>query len=104
MKTKRRRRRGGPSRLQATGIPSRVERALELPVGSLCDLARIELSGTRRAVIEGCRGIVEYGEETIRLNTGNGIVRFMGRCLSMSCMTEDSAVIEGIILSVEYLS
>ena len=44
------------------------------------------------------------GDELIRLNTESGIVRFMGRGLSMSCMTEDSAVIEGLLLSVEYLS
>ena len=104
MKTKRRKALRTPGRLSAYNIPSRVEKALELPVGSLSDVARIELSGNRRAVIEGCRGIVEYGEETIRLNTGGGVVRFMGRGLSMSCMTEDSAVIEGIILSLEYLS
>ncbi len=99
--------RGGlrtPERVRTLNIPSRVEKALELPVGSLSSAARIELSGNRRAVVEGCRGIVEYGDETIRLNTESGIVRFLGRSLSMSCMTEDSAVIEGVILSVEYLS
>ncbi|HJD22529.1 MAG TPA: YabP/YqfC family sporulation protein [Firmicutes bacterium] len=104
MKTKRRRRLREPSRLPAYSISSRVEKALELPVGSLSDMARIELSGNRRAVIEGCRGIVEYGEEVIRLSTDNGIVRFMGRSLHMNSMTEDRAVIEGIILSLEYLS
>ena len=46
---------------RALNIPSRVEKALELPVGSLSSAARIELSGNRRAVVEGCRGIVEYG-------------------------------------------
>ena len=93
-----------PERVRALNIPSRVEKALELPVGSLSSAARIELSGNRRAVVEGCRGLVEYGDELIRLNTESGIVRFMGRGLSMSCMTEDSAVIEGLLLSVEYLS
>ena len=90
--------------MPAYSISSRVEKALELPVGSLSDMARIELTSNRRAVIEGCRGIVEYGEEVIRLSTDNGIVRFMGRSLHMNSMTEDRAVIEGIILSLEYLS
>ena len=104
MKTKRRKRAREPGRLQAYNLPSRVEKALDLPVGSLSNAARIELSGNRRAVIDGCRGIIEYGEETVRLNTEDGILRFMGRGLRMRCMTDDTAVIEGIILSLEYLS
>lgn len=50
------------------------------------------------------RGILEYEEGVIRLNTTSGIVRFMGRDLTMNCLTEDSAVVSGTILSVEFLS
>ncbi len=85
-------------------IPERVERALELPIGTLTQAARVELSGNRRAVIEGCLGIVEYADDTIRLNTGSGQMRFTGRSLSLSCLTQDSAVIEGHLLSIEFLS
>lgn len=85
-------------------IPERVEQVLELPVGSLSGAARIELSGNRRAVVEGCRGIVEYSDGLIRLNTSSGIVRFTGNNLSMSCLTEENAVVEGVILAVEFLS
>ena len=55
-------------------------------------------------MVEGCRGILEYEEGVIRLNTTSGIVRFMGRDLTMNCLTEDSAVVTGFILSVEFLS
>lgn len=85
-------------------LPERMERALELPVGSLSGAARMELFGNRRAVVEGCRGIIEYSEEVIRLNTGSGIIRFTGRSLSMSCLTEDTAVVEGQITTIEFLS
>ena len=85
-------------------VTQRVEQVLELPSGSLCGAARIELSGNRRAVIEGCRGILEYEEGIIRLNTTSGVIRFIGRDLSMSCLNEDSAVVSGYILSLEYLS
>ena len=70
----------------------------------LAPLSQAELSGNRRAVVEGCRGILEYEEGVIRLNTTSGIVRFMGRDLTMNCLTEDSAVVSGTILSVEFLS
>ena len=38
------------------------------------------------------------------IHISSGIVRFMGRDLTMNCLTEDSAVVTGFILSVEFLS
>lgn len=100
-------RRGGTKKaarpVSPQSLPARVERALELPVGALTGAAHIELVGNRRAVVEGCRGILEYTDDTVRLQTGSGAVRFTGRALSMSSLTEDSAVVEGFILSLEYL-
>ena len=75
-----------------------------LPAGTLSGTARIELSGNPRAVVEGCKGILEYEDDVIRLNTASGIIRFMGQNLGMNCLNEDSAVVEGKILSVEFMS
>lgn len=86
------------------GIPEKFERVLELPVGALSGAVRMELSGNRRAVVDGCHGIIEYNDELIRLSTSSGIVRFTGRNLSISCLTDDNAVVEGVILSIEFLS
>ena len=85
-------------------LAHRVETVLELPGGTLSGEARIEMTGNRRAVVESCRGILEYEEGVIRLNTGSGIVRFMGRDLGLSCLTEDSAVVTGFFLAVEFVS
>lgn len=59
-------------------LAHRVETVLELPGGTLSGEARIEMTGNRRAVVESCRGILEYEEGVIRLNTGSGIVRLWG--------------------------
>ncbi|MDD2417711.1 MAG: YabP/YqfC family sporulation protein [Oscillospiraceae bacterium] len=93
---------------KASSMPSvlqeRVEKILELPVGTLSNASRIELIGNKRAVVDGCQGIVEYSDELIRLQTESGMVRFTGSQLSISNLTEDSAIIEGNILVLEYLS
>ena len=99
-----RRVRKSPPSGRVSRVTQRVEQVLELPSGSLCGAARVELSGNRRAVVDGCRGILEYEDGIIRLNTTSGIIRFIGRDLSMSCLNEDSAVVSGYILSLEYLS
>ncbi|MDD4413617.1 MAG: YabP/YqfC family sporulation protein [Oscillospiraceae bacterium] len=85
-------------------LQEQVEKILELPIGTLSNVVRIELIGNKRAVVDGCQGIVEYSDELIRLQTGSGMVRFSGSLLSISNLTEDSAIIEGNILALEYLS
>lgn len=62
----------------------------------------IELTGNRNAVVDGCDGIVDYDGEKVILRTGRLTVRFSGRGLRLKRLTADSAVIEGIISSVEY--
>lgn len=64
--------------------------------------ALIELTGNRSAVVDGCDGIVDYDEEKVIVRTGRLTVRFLGRGLRLKRLTENSAVIEGFISSVEY--
>lgn len=54
--------------------------------------------------MEGCQGILEYGEDTVRLSTEGMVVRFTGRDLQIRCMTQESAVVTGFITSIEFLT
>ncbi|MDR1564389.1 MAG: YabP/YqfC family sporulation protein [Oscillospiraceae bacterium] len=65
--------------------------------------ARIEFSGNREVIVEGCKGILEYDDTTIRLNLGRESVRFLGKGLSIGAMSGKIAVIEGYINSMEFL-
>lgn len=64
--------------------------------------SRIELIGNRSAVIDGCDGIVDYDDEKVIVRTGRLTVRFVGHSLKLKRLTTDSAVIDGVIQSVEY--
>lgn len=63
----------------------------------------VELSGNRRAVVDGCDGIVEYGEEQVIFRAGGMKLRFTGRNLRLVKLTDSAAVVEGLIQQVEYL-
>jgi sporulation protein YqfC len=52
-----------------------ITRNLDLPQDAVSGYAHIELSGNREAIIEGCQGVVEYGDNLISLNTGKLTVR-----------------------------
>lgn len=62
----------------------------------------IEFFGGCEVVIDGCRGILEYGNEAIKLNIGKGTIVFSGKELTMGYMANDSVQIKGRITSMEF--
>jgi len=85
-------------------IAERLGSELEMPKTSLPGTVHIELSGNREAIVDGCRGVVEYSENVIRLNTGKLIVRFTGSGLMIKTLQLNQAIICGNILSLDYTS
>lgn len=64
--------------------------------------AVVSITGNRSVVVDGCDGIVDYDDEMVILRTGRLTVRLGGHGLRLKKLTENSAVIEGIITKVEY--
>ena len=52
--------------------------------------------------MDGCDGIVDYDEERVVLRTGRLTVRIIGRRLRLTKLTQSSAMIEGVIMGLEY--
>jgi sporulation protein YqfC len=88
-------------RIPAVAMEKTV-RALELTPDVLSGMAHFELSGNREVVVDGCRGILEYDENVIRLLAGKLTVRFTGRGLELRNLRKDSAIIEGFITAIEF--
>lgn len=84
------------------GITGRVEAALELPKGTLTDQPHLEISGRHEVIVEGCHGIVSYDDDAVRMDTGCGILRIMGKGLVLRAMSGDAAAVSGRIVSVEF--
>lgn len=82
----------------------KAARALDLPVDLVAGMAHLEFSANREVVIEGCRGIVEYDENIVCLKMDKMTVRFLGRGLELRNFTDHSAIIDGFISSVEFLT
>ncbi len=83
-------------------LTKRLETALELPDGTLCHSLRVEMSGNRRAAVEGCRRILQYDENCIRLDTVEGALRFEGDALRVNCLSGGNAVVTGQIATVGF--
>lgn len=83
-------------------VREKLTQELEIPQAALRGVSHMELSGNREAIVEGCKGVVEYDEGVIRLNLGKHIVRFTGTELSIRTLTLEQAIITGNILSIDF--
>ena len=98
-----RERKGGAGMGRRRQAARRMERAMDLPGGTLCKPAILEIEGDGRAVIAGCRGIMTYSDDCICLRTPDGAVAFYGNDLEMGCLTADGATLTGDFQRIEFL-
>ncbi len=63
---------------------------------------RITLIGNRELVVDGCRGILEYRTDLIRLNLGDKQLHLVGSGLVVQVLEGEYAQIEGQILSINF--
>lgn len=86
------------------GLKRNVTDALELPKEVLLNLPIVSLMGREELCIENYKGIVEYGQEKIRVNTGVGILKIEGKNLFLKQITSETITITGIIGKFEFLA
>lgn len=64
---------------------------------------RIEIWGDRRVSIENHEGILEYGQEVMRIKCGRMVVKISGEDLELLNATLTDLSVTGRIISVELL-
>lgn len=84
-------------------LKDKLER-MNISAFSEFSLPHISISSNREAVVDGCLGVIEYCNESIRLNCKSHIVKFTGENMCMKTVTNEQYVISGNILTVEYCS
>ena len=70
--------------------------------GAFFPPARLEFSANREAVIEGCKGILEYSDTTVRLLVDRMVVRLQGRDLVLRSMSSSTVEVTGVIATVDF--
>lgn len=76
--------------------------ALKSAAESLTEKSCVEIFSDNRGVVDGCRGVIEYGSGIIRFDTGSKITVFKGRGLTITEFERNRAEICGIFSSVEF--
>lgn len=83
-------------------IMNRLDKVLEMPKEITSNEPKITILGFNQMLIENYKGILEYQEFFIRLNTYIGIININGFNLNLSEMTTDDILITGKIESVDF--
>ena len=79
----------------------RLDKILELPQEVCSDVPKISLTGFDEMIIENFKGILEYEEFFVRINTYIGIITINGLHLNLENMTNDDIKVTGQIESIE---
>lgn len=76
---------------------------LDLPEGMLAGQPQLTLDGKAQLLIEQHKGLLEYGEQEIRISARGMVIQVQGNHLYLAAMDQDAIRIRGTILGVRYL-
>jgi len=95
-------RKKGKDKQPKTSLMTKLATELEVPSEILPGVFRIELQETREATVDGCKGILEYKDERIKLKLSNKTVTFAGLNLEIKTFTNERVIISGYIAGIDF--
>lgn len=84
-------------------IKERLTETLELPKEIILDVPRITVIGNIDMVIENYKGVFEYSDNRIRINTIQGIIKIEGLGLQIKEIVSEEVSINGKIHKIEFV-
>jgi sporulation protein YqfC len=83
-------------------IREKLSNTFELPKDIVLDVSKVIIIGTGQVTVENHKGIVEYSEELIRINTGDSIMKLCGKNLTIKTILQEEITIVGEITNIEF--
>ncbi len=83
-------------------IREKVSNILDLPKEVALDNPRLIMVGRKKLVIENYKGISGYDSDSVRIKTSIGRVTITGAGLTISEVTTEDILVEGLISQVKF--
>ena len=64
----------------------------------------IELYGNKQIIVDGCKGVIDYNEDFLKLDLGKIILKVTGRNLVIDSYIYEQVDLKGEIVSVEFMN
>ena len=84
------------------GKMKKINKLLEIPDEVCSNIPKIVIKGFEEMMIENFKGIIEYEENLVKINTYIGIININGYNLHLENMTQDDLRITGKIESFDF--
>ena len=81
-----------------------ISEILELPKDVVMDLPKIVVVGNIQVNISNHKGIVEYTQETLRVNSSIGLIKICGTNLELKTILSEEIIVAGHIEKIEIYS
>ena len=89
---------------QIENVKYSISEVLELPIDIMMDLPKLTVIGNIEASLLNHKGIIEYTQETIRINTKSGVFKITGEELQIKTILSEEIIIVGLIENIEIIS
>lgn len=84
-------------------LKNRLSDTFELPKEIVLDIPNIKMIGSMEAVVENHKGILEYSQEILRINSASGIIKILGKNLEIKEINQEDILIKGDIDLIEFI-
>lgn len=89
---------------QIENVKYSISEALELPIDIMMDLPKLTVIGNIEASLLNHKGIIEYTQEVIRINTKSGVFKITGEGLEIKTILSEEIIVTGTIKNIEIIS
>ncbi len=88
---------------KAKQLGQKLAEFLEIPLETAIDWPNLSLSANRHLLLQNHRGVIEYAQDLIRINTKLGEIKITGQKLTIIFAGKDELEIGGVICQIEYI-
>lgn len=88
----------------ADSVKNKVAEITEMPSDIILDAPRVTIIGNFELGIENHRGLIEYNDNCVRVNTSIGVFKLTGSNLSIKNIDLEEIVITGSIENIDISS
>ncbi len=88
---------------KSNGVKRSIAEMLELPKDIVLDLPKIIMVGNLQVYIENHKGIIEFTDNKVRINTKNGTLCITGKNLILKNIVLEEIIIVGEINQVDFI-
>lgn len=88
---------------ESVSIKEKVSKLLEIPDEVATDRPKITTMGKKEVFVENYKGIIEFTNEIVRINSNHGVITITGQNMKIKEITCDDIIIVGDIGNIDYV-